>query len=208
MIEDLVNQAPFDTFGRWLAERGSEWEGALVPVVQTGSSASQQVGSSTHCAALPPLLAYRHSPMGRDEARARVVCFCTTSGKGPRFTCTLDFSSAPFGGHIVQPLYYRLVEALGRPGVALLRRHHHIGDWSSSRGSGQWAFGQLNNMRWARRLLMPISSASDFLGLSHDVSQALSHGLVGFWPRADIAACIRTVESACPFQEPAWILVS
>ena len=115
MIEDLVNQAPFDTFGRWLAERGSEWEGALVPVVQTGSSASQQVGSSTHCAALPPLLAYRHSPMGRDEARARVVCFCTTSGKGPRFTCTLDFSSAPFGGHIVQPLYYRLVEALGRP---------------------------------------------------------------------------------------------
>ena len=31
MIEDLVNQAPFNTFGRWLAERGSEWDGFAPP---------------------------------------------------------------------------------------------------------------------------------------------------------------------------------
>ncbi|CAE7908140.1 unnamed protein product, partial [Symbiodinium necroappetens] len=39
MVEDLLNQAPFDTFCRWLAARGDEWEGPLVPVPPNDSNA-------------------------------------------------------------------------------------------------------------------------------------------------------------------------
>ena len=65
MVEDLLNQALFDTFGRWLAARGDEWEGPLVPIAAERqqrfpqrTADGVQVGASTHRAALPPLLPF------------------------------------------------------------------------------------------------------------------------------------------------------
>ena len=61
-----------------------------------------------------------------------------------------------------------------------------VGDWASSKGSGQWAFGQLNTLLgtpFADSKRQPMSHRGDFLGLSHDMSRALSDGVVHFWPR-------------------------
>ena len=121
--------------------------------------------------------AYRHPPIGLDEARVCVVCFWRHEWQEPAFQ--------PYAGLLYGlPLavtsfirYSRLVEALGRRLVMALVSLYFddttIRDWGSSRGTP-----------FADAKRQPMSSASDFLGLSHDVSQALSHGLVRFWPRA------------------------
>ncbi|CAE7505211.1 unnamed protein product, partial [Symbiodinium sp. CCMP2456] len=65
MIEDIINQAPFDSFGRWLVARGDEWEGPLVPIAaerqqrfRQRTADGQQIGASSHRAAIPPLLPF------------------------------------------------------------------------------------------------------------------------------------------------------
>ncbi|CAE7330632.1 unnamed protein product, partial [Symbiodinium sp. CCMP2456] len=65
MIEDIINQAPFDSFGRWLVARGDEWEGPLVPIAtekqqrfRQRRADGQQIGASSHRAAIPPLLPF------------------------------------------------------------------------------------------------------------------------------------------------------
>ena len=61
-----------------------------------------------------------------------------------------------------------------------------VQDWASSKGSGQWAFVQLNTLLgtpFADSKRQPKSHRGDFLGLSHDMSRALSDGVVHFWPR-------------------------
>ena len=82
------------------------------------------------------------------------------------------------------------VEALGRRFLYLLVSMYfddaHLTDWQSSKGSGQAAFGQLNTLLgtpFAQEKRQPMSAKGLFLGLDHDLSRALSDGIVTFWAR-------------------------
>ena len=62
-------------------------------------------------------------------------------------------------------------------------------DWRSAKGSGQWAFEQLNVLlgtRFAEEKRQAMASQGVFLGLDHDMSEALSHGHVKFWAKAKL----------------------
>ena len=62
----------------------------------------------------------------------------------------------------------------------------HLTDWKSSKGSGQATFSQLNALLgtpFAQEKRQPMSAQGLFLGLDHDLSQALSSGVVTFWAR-------------------------
>ncbi|CAE7940026.1 PDI, partial [Symbiodinium necroappetens] len=98
--------------------------------------------------------------------------------------------------------YSRLVEALGRrlvlTMVSLYFDDATVGDWASSKGSGQWAFGQLNALLgtpFAESKRQPMSHRGDFLGLAHDMSRALSDGVVHFWPRDRIVQKVKPPSS-------------
>ncbi|CAE7248146.1 unnamed protein product, partial [Symbiodinium sp. CCMP2456] len=131
--------------------------------------------------------AYRHSPMSSTEARACVVCFWHHEWQQPAFQL---YAGLLFGLPLAVTSfnrYSRLVEALGRRLVSVLVSLYFddasLGDWASSRGSGQWAFEQLNGMLgtpFAESKRQPMSSRGDFLGLSHDMSKALSDGVIRF----------------------------
>ncbi|CAE7828536.1 unnamed protein product [Symbiodinium necroappetens] len=134
--------------------------------------------------------AYRHSPMSSEESRACVVCFWHDEWQQPAFQV---YAGLLFGLPLAVTSfnrYSRLVEALGRrlvlTMVSLYFDDATVGDWASSKGSGQWAFGQLNALLgtpFAESKRQPMSHRGDFLGLSHDMSRALSDGVVHFWPR-------------------------
>lgn len=86
--------------------------------------------------------------------------------------------------------YSRLVEALGRRFLFLLVSLYfddaHISDWQSSRGPGQAAFADLNQLLgapFAREKRQQMSTMGLFLGLDHDMSKALTAGVVRFWAR-------------------------
>ena len=84
--------------------------------------------------------------------------------------------------------YSRLVEALGRRLLFLLVSLYFacISDWRSSKGSGQASFERLNTLLgtpFAAEKRQPMSSQGLFLGIDHDVSEALPHGVVKFWVR-------------------------
>ena len=134
--------------------------------------------------------AYRHSPMSSEESRACVVCFWHDEWQQPAFQV---YAGLLFGLPLAVTSfnrYSRLVEALGRrlvlTMVSLYFDDATVGDWASSKGSGQWAFGQLNMLLgtpFADSKRQPMSHRGDFLRLAHDTSRALSDGVVRFWPR-------------------------
>ncbi|CAE7846314.1 unnamed protein product, partial [Symbiodinium necroappetens] len=100
--------------------------------------------------------AYRHSPMSSEESRACVVCFWHDEWQQPAFQV---YAGLLFGLPLVVTSFNR---------------------------SGQWAFGQLNALLgtpFADSKRQPMSHRGDFLGLAHDMSRALSDGVVRFWPR-------------------------
>ena len=84
--------------------------------------------------------------------------------------------------------YSRLVEALGRrlcyALVSLYFDDASIQDWSSSRGSAQWALvfsiSYIGYTPFAEEKRQPMSTKGLFLGLDHDLSAALSGGFVSF----------------------------
>ncbi|CAE7039628.1 unnamed protein product [Symbiodinium sp. CCMP2592] len=139
--------------------------------------------------------AYRHSPMDANEARACVVCFWHHEWQQPAFQV---YAGLLFGLPLAVTSfnrYSRLVESLRRRLLLVLVSLYfddaNLGDWRSSRGSGQWAFGQLNTLLgtpFAEHKRQPMATTGDFLGLSHDVSQAISAGVIRFWPRPRIVS--------------------
>ena len=69
MIEDLINQAPFDCYVRWLDDRQKAWDGPLGPLAANTTSRllqrhadGQQAGAMNQKAALPPLISHGLDP--------------------------------------------------------------------------------------------------------------------------------------------------
>ena len=134
--------------------------------------------------------AYRHSPMNRDEALGCVVVWWHTEWAEPAYQI---YSGLLFGLPLAVTSfnrYSRLVEAIGRRFLFLLVSLYfddaHISDWKSSKGSGQAAFEALNALLgtpFAQEKRQAMSCEGLFLGLDHDVSNALSSGVVKFWAR-------------------------
>ena len=94
--------------------------------------------------------AYRHSPMVTSETRGCVVTFWHHEWAAPAFQV---YAGLLFGLPLAVTSFNResrLVEALGRRLcyvlVSLYFDDASIQDWSSSRGSAQWAFGILNQL--------------------------------------------------------------
>eukprot|EP00434_Breviolum_minutum_P038763 symbB.v1.2.034397.t3/scaffold4431.1/size39743/2 len=107
-------------------------------------------------------------------------------------SCLSTGSASPStsGGRLGIRRYSRLVEALGRRFLYLLVSLYfddaHISDWQSSKGSGQAMFASLNQLLgtpFAQEKRQQMSSEGLFLGLDHDMSAALSSGMVKFWVR-------------------------
>ena len=140
--------------------------------------------------------AYRHSPMGVDETRGCVVTFWAA----PAFQV---YAGLLFGLPLAVTSfnrYSRLVEALGRRLcyvlVSLYFDDASIQDWSSSRGSAQWAFGVLNQLLgtpFAEEKRQAMNPKGLFLGLDHDLSAALSGGYVSFWARERLESKLKAI---------------
>ena len=123
-----------------------------------------------------------------------VVCFWRHEWQQPAFQV---YAGLLFGLPLAVTSfnrYSRLVEALGRRLVLTLVSLYFddatVGDWASSKGSGQWAFGQLNTLLgtpFADSKRQPMSHRGDFLHLSHDMSRALRWGRALLASRQDRA---------------------
>ena len=134
--------------------------------------------------------AYRHSPMGRAESLGCVVVWWHDVWGEPAYQL---YSGLLFGLPLAVTSfnrYSRLVEALGRRLLFLLVSLYfddaHISDWKSSKGSGQAAFEALNTLLgtpFAQEKRQKMSAEGLFLGLDHDMSDALTSGVVKFWAR-------------------------
>ena len=134
--------------------------------------------------------AYRHSPMGRAESLGCVVVWWHEVWGEPAYQL---YSGLLFGLPLAVTSfnrYSRLVEALGRRLLFLLVSLYfddaHISDWKSSKGSGQAAFEALNTLLgtpFAQEKRQKMSAEGLFLGLDHDMSDALTSGVVKFWAR-------------------------
>ena len=134
--------------------------------------------------------AYRHSPMGKPESFGCVVVWWHETWAEPAYQL---YSGLLFGLPLAVTSfnrYSRLVEAFGRRFLFLLVSMYfddaHISDWRSSKGSGQAAFETLNMLLgtpFAQEKRQVMSPDGLFLGLDHDVSGALSQGVVTFWAR-------------------------
>ena len=134
--------------------------------------------------------AYRHSPMSSQESLGCIVVWWHPEWQEPAYQV---YTGLLFGLPLAVTSfnrYSRLVEALGRRLLFLLVSLYFddacISDWSSSKGSGQASFERLNTLLgtpFAAEKRQPMSSQGLFLGLDHDVSEALSHGVVKFWVR-------------------------
>lgn len=103
--------------------------------------------------------------------------------------------------------YSRLIEALGRRFCYVLTSLYFddasICDWASSRGSGQFALGMLNQLLgtpFAPDKQQLMAATGTFLGLDHDLSQCLSSGVVSFWARERIQAKLQDIISSCRTQ--------
>ena len=138
--------------------------------------------------------AYRHSPMSQDESLLCVVTFWHPDWKAPAFQL---YSGLLFGLPLAVTSfnrYSRLVEALGRRLLGALVSMYFddatITDWSSSRGSAQWAFAELNaslGTPFASEKKQVMSPKGVFLGLQHSLESSLSHGIVRFWAKDKLA---------------------
>ena len=94
--------------------------------------------------------AYRHSPMNPHEALGCVVTFWHHEWGCPAYQV---YTGLLFGLPLAVTSfnrYSRLAEALGRrltfSLVSLYFDDATVVDWASSKGSAQWAFGELNKL--------------------------------------------------------------
>lgn len=134
--------------------------------------------------------AYRHSPMNPHEALGCVVTFWHHEWGRPAYQV---YTGLLFGLPLAVTSfnrYSRLAEALGRrltfSLVSLYFDDATVVDWASSKGSAQWAFGELNKLLGTpfaadKRQLM--ATAGTFLGLHHDFEHCMTKGVVTFWVR-------------------------
>ena len=146
--------------------------------------------------------AYRHSPMSRDEATGCIVVWWHPEWQGPAYQI---YTGLLFGLPLAVTSfnrYSRLMEAMGRRFCFLLVSLYFddaiLTDWQSSKGSGQWAFKTLNAMvgtPFAEEKEQHMAPAGTFLGLDHDLSQALSSGYVSFWARERLEAKLMSLIS-------------
>ena len=128
--------------------------------------------------------AYRHSPMSREESLGCVVTWFHREWQ------------EPYTGLLIEALARRFLYIL----VSMYFDDACLSDWSSSRGSGQLAFEKFNDMLgtpFADDKKQPMKATGQFLGLDHDVSQAVSHGYVSFWARERLEAKVLDIISTC-----------
>ena len=134
--------------------------------------------------------AYRHCPMSEEEALCCLVVWWHREWQAPAFQI---YSGLLFGLPLAVTSfnrYSRFSEAASRR-VALTVTSSYFDDfnmvdWSSSKGSGQWAVGELNKCLgtpFAEEKRQPMAVQGSFLGLDHDLSEALQRGFVTFWAR-------------------------
>ena len=134
--------------------------------------------------------AYRHSPMGTREAHGCVVVFWHHEWQMPAFQL---YAGLLFGLPLAVTSfnrYSKFVEACGRRLLSVLVSMYFddatITDWASSKGSGQQAFGHLNQLLgtpFAAEKRQAMGPTGVFLGLEHDFTNTLSTGSVAFWAK-------------------------
>ena len=148
--------------------------------------------------------AYRHSPMSRSESMGCVVVFWHHEWECPAYQL---YTGLLFGLPLAVTSfnrYSRLVETLGRRFCYVLTSLYFddacITDWASSRGSGQFAFQQLNHLLgtpFASEKMQKMASKGTFLGLDHDLSGCLTNGVVVFWARERIQSKLADLIQFC-----------
>ena len=135
--------------------------------------------------------AYRSCPMSADESRACVVCWHHREWGVPAYQL---YTGLLFGLPLAVTSfnrYSRFSEALGRRLLFLLVSLYfddaHVTDWSSSKGSGQQAFRDLNEIMgspFAEDKRQDMAPTGAFLGLDFDLSEISGDGTVAFWVRS------------------------
>ena len=148
--------------------------------------------------------AYRQSPMSRSESMGCVVVFWHHEWECPAYQL---YTGLLFGLPLAVTSfnrYSRLVETLGRRFCYVLTSLYFddacITDWASSRGSGQFAFQQLNHLLgtpFANEKMQKMASKGTFLGLDHDLSGCLTDGVVVFWARERIQSKLADLIQFC-----------
>ncbi|CAE7930742.1 unnamed protein product, partial [Symbiodinium necroappetens] len=193
-VQRLLKGQPFRVIPRCVITQGSGKHRIIDNAAEGGQSAtSADSNKLVLCSPLRPAqhlratLSYMSEAdlavARAEESRACVVCFWHDEWQQPAFQV---YAGLLFGLPLAVTSfnrYSRLVEALGRrlvlTMVSLYFDDATVGDWASSKGSGQWAFGQLNALLgtpFAESKRQPMSHRGDFLGLAHDMSRALSDG--------------------------------
>ncbi|CAE7937996.1 unnamed protein product, partial [Symbiodinium necroappetens] len=127
--------------------------------------------------------AYRSCPMSADESRACVVCWHHREWGVPAYQL---YTGLLFGLPLAVTSfnrYSRFSEALGRRLLFLLVSLYfddaHLTDWSSSKGSGQQAFRDLNEIMgspFAEDKRQDMAPTGTFLGLDFDLSEISGDG--------------------------------
>ena len=134
--------------------------------------------------------AYRHCPMAESEALACLVVWWHKEWQAPAFQI---YSGLLFGLPLAVTSfnrYSRFSEAVSRrialTVVSSYFDDFNLVDWASSKGSGQWAVGEVNRALgtpFAEEKRQPMRPHGCFLGLDHDLSEAVRQGCVKFWAR-------------------------
>ncbi|CAE7812806.1 unnamed protein product [Symbiodinium sp. CCMP2592] len=134
--------------------------------------------------------AYRHCPMSEEESLACLVVWWHHEWQAPAYQI---YAGLLFGLPLAVTSfnrYSRFSEAASRRLALTVASSYfddfNLLDWASSKGSGQWAVGSINTLLgtpFAAEKRQPMSAHGTFLGLDHDLSEALSQGFVIFWAR-------------------------
>ena len=142
--------------------------------------------------------AYRHSPMSTFEASHCIVTWWHPDWQCPAYQI---YHGLLFGLPLAVTSfnrYSRLSETLGRRLLWILVSMYfddaHLTDWASSRGSAQASFKSLNDLLgtpFAEDKRQPMSHMGVFLGLEHDMSQALTQGVIHFWAKDKLVDKLR-----------------
>ena len=148
--------------------------------------------------------AYRSCPMAADQSRACVVCWHHREWAAPAYQL---YTGLLFGLPLAVTSfnrYSRFSEALGRRLLFLLVSLYfddaHLTDWSSSKGSGQQAFRDLNELMgspFADDKRQDMAPTGTFLGLDFDFSGVSADGAVAFWVRSRLQEKVECM-GCCP----------
>ena len=144
--------------------------------------------------------AYRHSPIGSDEALGCVVTFWHDEWQAPAFQV---YSSLLFGLPLAVTSfnrYSKFVEAMGRRLLCSLVTMYfddaHITNWSSNGPSSQWAFSGFNLLLgtpFAEEKRQTFAPTGAFLGLDFDFNQLSLSNQVAFWARDRLLDKVETM---------------